>query len=65
MHLFIPVNPLTGVETNDDWVAWLTVILIYLISETQFCLLLIAGWLSYKGDEGDMNDCYHNSWLAG
>ena len=25
---FLPVNPLTGVETNDDWVAWLTVILI-------------------------------------
>ena len=24
----IPVNPLTGVETNDDWVAWLTVVLI-------------------------------------
>ena len=30
----IPVNPLPGVETNDDWVAWLTVILIYLVSET-------------------------------
>ena len=30
----LPVNPLPGVETNDDWVAWLTDILIYLISET-------------------------------
>ena len=28
-------------------------------------MCLIAGWLSYKGDEGDMNECYHNSWLAG
>ena len=28
-------------------------------------MCLIAGWLSYKGDEGDMNNCYHNSWLAG
>ena len=28
IYIYIPVNPLTGVETNDDWVAWLTVILI-------------------------------------
>ena len=40
------VNPLPGVETNDDWVAWLTVILIYLISETQFCWLLNS-WLAF------------------
>ena len=37
---FVPVNPLPGVETNDDWVVWLTVILIYLISEKQFCCVL-------------------------
>ena len=27
-YIYIPVNPLPGVETNDDWVAWLTVVLI-------------------------------------
>ena len=45
-NIYIPVNPLPGVETNDDWVAWLTVILIYLISETQFCWLLNS-WLAF------------------
>ena len=30
---YIPVNPLPGVETNDDWVVWLTVVLVKLISE--------------------------------
>ena len=29
----IPVNPLPGIETNDDWVVWLTVVLVKLISE--------------------------------
>ena len=52
----LPVNPLPGVETNDDWVAWLTIILIYLLSKTYlfdyfqlkagFAGCWIAGWLA-------------------
>ena len=33
IYIYIPVNPLPGVETNDDWVVWLTVVLVKLISE--------------------------------
>ena len=44
--LWIPVNPLPGVETNDDWVVWLTVVLVKLISETQFCYVSHS-WLAF------------------
>ena len=42
----LPVNPLPGVETNDDWVVWLTVVLVKLISETQFCCVSHS-WLAF------------------
>ena len=42
----IPVNPLPGVETNDDWVVWLTVVLVKLISETRFCCVSHS-WLAF------------------
>ena len=42
----LPVNPLPGVETNDDWVVWLTVVLVKLISETQFCCVPHS-WLAF------------------
>ena len=46
IYIYIPVNPLPGVETNDDWVVWLTVVLIKLISETQFCCVSHS-WLAF------------------
>ena len=46
VYIYIPVNPLPGVETNDDWVVWLTVVLVKLISETQFCCVSHS-WLAF------------------
>ena len=46
IYIYIPVNPLPGVETNDDWVVWLTVVLVKLISETQFCCVSHS-WLAF------------------